>query len=42
MMYYKLSFGMSLLLIKRERGDANAYYAPVDLTIRVVEEWSYS
>lgn len=42
MMYYKLSFGGSLLLIQRERVDANAYDAPVDLTIRVVEEWSYS
>lgn len=36
-MYYKLSFGRSLLLIQRERVDANAYDAPVDLTIRVVE-----
>lgn len=31
-----------MLLIQRERVDANAYYARVDLTIRVVEEWSYS
>lgn len=42
MMYYKLSFGRSLLLIQRERVDANVYDAPVDLTIRVVEKWSYS
>lgn len=41
-MYYKLSFGRFLILIERERVDANAYNAPVDLAIRVVEEWSYS
>lgn len=41
-MYHKLFFGRFLLLIQRERVDANAYDAPVDLAIRVVEEWSYS
>lgn len=42
MMYYKLSFGRFLLLIQRERVDANAYDALEEPTIRVGEEWSYS
>lgn len=42
MIYYKLSFGRSLLLIQREQIDANVYNAIINLTIGVVEEWSHS
>lgn len=42
MIYGKLSFGRSLLLIQREELDANSYNALINLTIGVVEEWSYT